>query len=108
MPTAAAQMTLLLTAVLLPLGAGANDGSLLYREHCLKCHGDDGRGNTWRGFLYGAQDLTEARFQQLRDDEELRTAIERGPGGMPSFSDRLDAAAMAALVRHVRSLAGPE
>ena len=91
----------------LPGLSQAADGAALYRQHCVKCHGADGRAATWRGYLYFARDLGNARWQAAQEDADLRTAIAEGPGLMPAYRDRLSAAETEALVLHLRSLRRP-
>lgn len=83
------------------------DGPQLYRQHCAKCHAEDGRANTLRGWLYFAQNLSQAKWQDNNSDNDILDAIQEGPGAMPSYADKLSEAEQLALVRAVRDLRKP-
>lgn len=83
------------------------DGQQLYRQHCAKCHAEDGRANTLRGWLYFAQNLSKAKWQDNNSDGEILEAIQDGPGAMPGYADTLSEAEQLALVRAVRDLRKP-
>ena len=87
-----------------PTPAVKPDGQALYAKNCAKCHGDDGRARGLRGWLVGARDLTDAKWQVDRTDEQIANAIRLGPKAMPAFEEKLAAAEIAALVGHVRHL----
>ena len=83
------------------------DGQQLYRQHCVKCHAEDGRANTMRGWLYFAQNLSKAKWQDNNSDSDILEAIQDGPGAMPGYADTLSEAEQLALVRVVRDLRKP-
>ncbi len=60
------------------LSASAADGKALYEEHCAKCHGADGKGNTKMGQKLGAKDYTDAKVQAELKDEAAVKAIKEG------------------------------
>ena len=62
-------------AALAAWSAGAADGKALYAEHCTKCHGDDGKGQTKMGQKFGAKDYTDAKVQAELKDEAIVKAI---------------------------------
>ncbi len=80
------------------------DARELYRENCAKCHGDDGRARTFRGYLTFAQNLTNPHWQALVDDDYISDAIKKGPGLMPGFEKKFSQAEIEALVGLVRNL----
>lgn len=80
------------------------DGTALYSQHCVKCHGKDGRANTLRGWFTSAQDLTDSVWQAETSDADILEAFERGPRSMPSYAKKLNAAEQNALVQTVRGL----
>lgn len=80
-------------------------GRELYDQHCAKCHASDGRGNTWRGWLFRAENLSAPAWQDKRSDAEILEAIDAGPGAMPAYRERLSEVQRAALVQAVRALA---
>jgi mono/diheme cytochrome c family protein len=60
------------------VSARAADGKALYEEHCAKCHGTDGKGDTKMGKKMGAKDYTDPKVQaELKDDAALK-AIKEG------------------------------
>lgn len=83
------------------------DGQQLFRQHCAKCHAADGRANTLRGWLYFAQNLSKAKWQDNNSDGDILEAIQEGPGAMPGFAEKLSEAEQLALVRAVRDLRKP-
>ena len=83
------------------------DGQQLYRQHCVKCHAEDGRANTLRGWLYFAQNLSKAKWQDNNSDSDILDAIAKGPGAMPGYADKLSETEQLALVRAVRDLRKP-
>ncbi len=60
------------------LSASAADGKALFEEHCAKCHGADGKGNTKMGQKLGAKDYTDAKVQAELKDEAATKAIKEG------------------------------
>lgn len=95
-----------LAGCLLALTAGtasATDGFALYEQHCAKCHGKSGKADTWRGRLSFAENFTDARFQQNESNDDILAAINRGPGVMPAFEEKLSLDERRALVQVLRS-----
>jgi mono/diheme cytochrome c family protein len=74
----------------------------LYVQHCARCHGADGRGETTLGKLYNTPNLTDAGLHASFSNKELSTIIALGRGGMPSFKKTLSKAEIAALITYVR------
>ncbi|MFZ5722225.1 MAG: c-type cytochrome [Pseudomonadota bacterium] len=105
----------LLAALLLLSGSAAfaADGvspaqaSALYKEHCAKCHGEAGRADTWRGYLFFAQEFTGEKWQAAHSDEDILTEINEGPRIMPAFESTLSLAERQALVQVIRGFAAP-
>ncbi len=60
------------------VSANAADGKALYEEHCSKCHGKDGKGQTTMGKKSGAKDYTDAKVQEKVTDAEALKAIKEG------------------------------
>jgi cytochrome c553 len=60
------------------LSASAADGKALYKEHCAKCHGADGKGDTKMGQRLGVKDYTDAKVQEELKDEAAVKAIKEG------------------------------
>jgi cbb3-type cytochrome c oxidase subunit III len=79
------------------------DARALFVENCATCHGEDGRAKTFHGWLVGAQNFTDPKWQQTTSDEEIIHAIKTGPGAMPAFGKKLSASEIAALAAYVRT-----
>ena len=60
------------------VSANAADGKALYEEHCSKCHGKDGKGQTTMGKKSGAKDYTDPKVQEKVTDAEGLKAIKEG------------------------------
>ena len=75
----------------------------LYRQHCAKCHGNDGHANTKEGRRTEADDLTEERVKAMSTDKMTRI-IKNGKGKMPAFGGKLTAGKISGLIDYVRSL----
>lgn len=106
----------LLTAVILgsaPLAVVlttyAADAAANWGQHCSKCHGDDGKGQTKMGKKLAIRDLTKADVQSKFTDEDAFKAMkagvkdEKGKQTMKPIEE-LSEAEMKALVAHVRAL----
>ncbi|HUA69264.1 MAG TPA: hypothetical protein VMA13_12010, partial [Candidatus Saccharimonadales bacterium] len=59
------------------------DARGLFVENCSVCHGQNGRAHTFHGWLVGAQNLTNPKWQEDTTDEEITNAIATGPSVMP-------------------------
>ena len=78
----------------------------LFRQHCARCHGDDGRGRRSRS-LENVPDFTDAAWQARRTNPQLSASILAGRNdAMPSFDGRLSAAEVRDLVALIRTF-GP-
>ncbi len=65
-------------AVIATVSASAADGKALYEEHCAKCHGKDGKGQTTMGKKSGAKDYTDAKVQEAVTDAAGLKAVKEG------------------------------
>lgn len=81
---------------------GAQKIENVYQQHCTRCHGADGRGETTSGKIYNTPDLTDAALHARFSDKELSAIITSGQGGMPGFKKNLSKAEIDALVTYVR------
>ncbi len=79
------------------------DAPGLFVENCATCHGRDGRARTFHGWLLGAQNFTDARWQKDTSDAEIIHAINTGPHLMPAFQKKLSVSEIAALAAYVRT-----
>jgi len=89
-------------------------GHALYLAHCATCHGESGRGDSWRARLLFLRpgDLTDRERMQALSDQYLFDVIKHGGAsfgmpGMPSFGYHLTDDEVHALVAYVRTLASP-
>ncbi|MFZ1072356.1 MAG: c-type cytochrome [Verrucomicrobiia bacterium] len=79
------------------------DARGLFVENCVICHGKNGRAHTFHGWLVGAQNLTDAKFQEETTDGEIIKAIKTGPSVMPAFEKKLSPSEIDALAAYVRT-----
>ncbi|RMG01419.1 MAG: cytochrome c [Acidobacteria bacterium] len=80
------------------------DAAQLFKMHCAKCHGSDGKARNFRGKLLKARDLTDKKWQEKVSDQDITDAIKEGPGSMPSFENKLSEDQINSLVRYIRNL----
>jgi len=79
------------------------DARGLLTENCVVCHGQNGRARTFHGWLVGAQNLTDAKWQADTTDGQIINAIKTGPSVMPAFEKKLSPSEIEALAAYVRS-----
>jgi mono/diheme cytochrome c family protein len=85
----------------------ADDGPQgLYRKHCARCHGLDGRGNPRAVDSKPGLDLTTSELMAEGERAEVRRRIVDGEGTMPAFGDKLTAEEIESLVELSYELAG--
>ncbi|HZP21750.1 MAG TPA: cytochrome-c oxidase, cbb3-type subunit III [Bauldia sp.] len=88
-----------------PSGTDLAAGKALFVQHCVLCHGPDGRGKR----DVGSANLTDAVWLYGSDFNTLVATITNGRGGsMPDWSARLDPTTIKALAVYVHSLGGGE
>jgi cytochrome c553 len=80
-----------------------------WKEHCAKCHGDDGKGDTKMGRKLSIADLTDPAVQAKFTDEDALKAMKEGvndKAGKVAMKpiENLAADEMPALVKFVRGL----
>src|ERR1051326_6924890 len=83
--------------------AKAKEAKRLFKQKCVKCHGQDGAGSDY-GQIVGATNLTDPEWQQRVDDKRLLNSIEHGRGQMPAFAEKFTEEQIASLVLYVRTL----
>jgi cytochrome c553 len=71
-------LPLLAAGLLFAAGASAAEVAANWENHCLSCHGADGRGDTKMGKKLKIKDLTDAAFQASFTDEDAIKAIKEG------------------------------
>ena len=81
--------------------AGAADvirGGELYRQHCVVCHGTNGRPQ-----MVGAPDFSQPKTL-LKPDMTLLQSIRTGKGAMPAYQGLLRDRELLDIVAHLRTL----
>ncbi|MHC4268055.1 MAG: c-type cytochrome [Planctomycetota bacterium] len=90
--------------VLPEVNASDIDAQGLYENHCVTCHGEDGKGKTLLGEGLGARDFTEKEFQDSITDEKIIEQITKGTEDkMFPFRDKLTSDEIQALVPVIRA-----
>lgn len=96
-------LPLLLGAVLVAAPVAEN-----WENHCTKCHGADGKGQTKAGRKLNVKDYTDAKVQaEMKDDEMIKATADgvHDKGGkekMKAYKDELSAEEIKELVAYVR------
>ncbi|MEI7551783.1 MAG: cytochrome c [Verrucomicrobiota bacterium] len=107
--------TLKLTSCLFLLGAAlsyAAPATENWDNHCVKCHGADGKGQTKVGKKLSLKDYTDAKVQaELKDDEMIKTTTEgfkdkAGKEKMKAYGAVLTPDEIKDLVAHIRKFKG--
>jgi len=83
-----------------------------WENHCAKCHGTDGKAQTKYGTKMKLKDYANPASLSAFSDADLAKATaegvkENGKEKMKGYGDKLSADEIAALVKHIRSFAGP-
>jgi len=95
-------------AVALPAAALASAPEN-WDNHCAKCHGTDGKGDTKMGRKFKVQDLTTAEFQAKLDVDQVAKMIREGDASAKqhkkAMADELSPEDAKALAEHIRTLA---
>lgn len=80
-------------------------GSAIYDQYCIACHGADGKGNNGLGGDY-------RKVLKDRDDQDLIASIKNGKvgsvGSMPPWGAVLDDDQIQAVLHYVKSTFGPQ
>lgn len=97
------------SAALSALGAFGADAASNWKEHCAKCHGDTGKGDTKMGRKLSVADLTDPAVQAKFTDEAALKAMKEGVKDKSDKqtmkpAENISEAEMKALVAHVRAL----
>lgn len=94
--------------VFLALGAtslSAADGRETFEQHCIACHGADGRARTPAGKKLGAKDLGESRLPDAEIEKQILDGVRDAKAShrMPPFREKLSRDEVAALVVYVKT-----
>ena len=102
---------LALATIAVSLGAGlslmAAPAAENWDNHCAKCHGADGKGQTKVGKKYQLKDYTDDKVQAGLKDEDMAKAIsdgvsDKGKEKMKAYKDELSADEIKDLVAYIR------
>src|SRR5215213_7040564 len=83
--------------------AKAKEAKRLFKQKCIKCHGQDGAGHNY-GQIIGATNLTDPEWQQRVDDKRIINSIKHGRGQMPALGEKLTEEQITSLMLYVRTL----
>jgi cytochrome c6 len=81
-----------------------------WENHCTKCHGEDGKGQTKAGKKLNVRDYTDAKVQaEMKDEEMIKIMAEgvkdkAGKERMKGYKDELSAAEITELVGYIRKM----
>lgn len=79
-----------------------------WENHCAKCHGADGKGQTKAGRKLNVKDYADAKVQaEMKDEEMLKAIVEgvsdkAGKEKMKAYKEELSADEAKELVSYVR------
>ncbi len=81
-----------------------------WAKNCVKCHGEDGKGQTTMGKKLKVADYTDPKVQAKFTDEEMIKITKEGKKEgsktlMKAYADVLSDQEIKELVAHIRSLA---
>ena len=79
----------------------APDGAMLFKRHCITCHGEDGRGKTYVARSEGMPSVADLTNLPDKDEATIRASITNGKGSMPAFGGRISEAELDALYLHL-------
>ena len=86
-----------------------HDSKQIYVMACVKCHGEDGRGDTEKGRKLKAPDFTSSKWFDETTDKEILETIRNGVKNkkgkllMPAFRSKLTAGQIQTLAGYVRT-----
>jgi cytochrome c6 len=110
LPTMKQPTRIFVTSCLFILGAAlgcAAPAADNWDNHCTKCHGPDGKGQTKTGKKLSIRDYTDAKVQAELKDAEMAKAIAdgvkvNGKEKMKAYSGELSPAEVTDLVAYIR------
>lgn len=90
--------------LVLTVTAGVDDATkALYDKTCVKCHGEDGKGETKIGKLIKTSDLNQRPWKRGETLEDMIKLISEGEGKMPK-AKKLSADEIAAVAQYTLDL----
>ena len=89
--------------------ATAADVKANWDQHCVACHGGDGKGQTKAGRKAQVKDLTDPKYRKTLEDDKMFKAVKEGmkEGGkekMKPFGDKLSDEEIKALIVLIKGL----
>src|ERR1700735_3162084 len=79
-------------------------GKAIYQQHCVKCHGETGDGNTrYSKWNTRPADLTDSKRMSQMSEGELFWKISEGKRPMPAFKDKLSGKERWQVVNYIRT-----
>lgn len=81
----------------------ADNGTVIYKEHCSACHGFNGAGDTMLGKNLKLQPLASPEVQS-QSDAELAVIISKGKGRMPAYDRKLSKDQINDVIKYIRAL----
>jgi len=99
---------ILVLSVATALSAAAAEVKVNWENHCQKCHGPDGKGNTRMGRQSGVKDYTDPKVQaEMKDEKAVKIIkegiVENGKKKMDPYGDKLNDEEIKALIAHIRT-----
>lgn len=90
--------------------ANGSDGKVIYEKNCKMCHGADAKGSPKVAKALKVDparlDLTDKETSDKKDAELVQTVSDGSKNKvMKSFKDKLTQEEIAAIIKHIRSLA---
>ena len=79
------------------------DGEKIFGNVCARCHGADGKGGVAAGGMAAPRNFCDHAFQASRSDQDLKTVIKHGKGGMPAWKSVLNDTEIAAAITYTRN-----
>jgi cytochrome c553 len=78
-----------------------------WENHCAKCHGADGKGQTKTGKKLNVKDYTDAKVQaDLKDADMIKATadgvVEKGKERMKGYKEELSPDEIKYLIAHIR------
>jgi len=74
------------------------EGSVIYQDNCVSCHGEDGRSQ-----ILGAANFSDQRFMANQSPSNLYVAVTQGQSSMPAWQARLSQDERWAVIDSIRT-----